>query len=173
MDVSETPLNALGVGAVMIGSLPATLFSEQAPSKYVVEAVFTRRPEPGEIDGIHGDATTVFLADRGYAGVRLSVADRRLRIEETTLEELRDGLAAVIAERLAAVSARVQLHHRESAARAEKQREFERDRETAVRELAESVVFLPTVSPTDLLATEIDSDARSVTGWVDEGGSTG
>jgi len=91
----------LGLGSVLVGSLPSALMTADAPARYTVEAVFTRRPQREEIAEILGDETRETLVREGYPTVELTVSDRRLEIANTTLEELRDGLGSVLAERLA------------------------------------------------------------------------
>src|SRR6478736_1387528 len=95
---------ALGLGSVLVGSLPAALLTDHAPERYTVEAVFTRRPERDEVTEILGIETRDRLARAGYPTVEVTVSDRRLEIANTNLEELRDGLAAVLADRLAEIS---------------------------------------------------------------------
>jgi len=131
----------LGLGSVLVGSLPATLLTDQAPERYTVEAVFTRRPERDEVAQILGGETRAFLARAGYSTVEVAVSDRRLEIANTNLEELRDGLADVLAERLAQISADVQGRQRDAAARFQVAADHEQQRAAAVAALAESVTF--------------------------------
>src|SRR6218665_1522647 len=133
----------LGLGSVLIGSLPAALMTVDAPDRYTVEAVFTRRPSADEVREILGDGTRRFLTEAGYPGVAVTIADRRLEIANTNLEELRDGLAHILAERLAEISAGVHSQQEAAAARFQHAAESEHDRLAAVTELAESVRFEP------------------------------
>jgi len=131
----------LGLGSVLVGSLPATLLTDEAPEKYTVEAVFTRRPEPDEVTQILDAGTREFLAQAGYHDVELTVSDRRLEIANTNLEELRDGLAGLLSERLAAISHTIRTRRDAAAAKFEEAAEHEHERAAAVAALAESVVF--------------------------------
>ncbi|GAB2834287.1 hypothetical protein ACFQ0P_10580 [Microbacterium insulae] len=133
----------LGLGSVLVGSLPTTLLTDGAPDRYTVEAVFTRRPDPDEVRDILGVATRQFLTRAGYPTVEVAVSDRRLEIANTNLEELRDGLAGHLAERLAAISADVRARRQATAAQFEIAAENEHERAAAVATLAESVVFEP------------------------------
>ncbi len=45
---SGPDIEPIGLGSVLVDSLPATLLTEKAPAKYTVAAVFTRRPEREE-----------------------------------------------------------------------------------------------------------------------------
>ena len=136
----------LGLGSVLVGLLPATLMTTGAPDAYTVEAVFTCRPEKGEVVAICGSETGEYLAKAGYPAVRLSVADRRLVMENTSLEELRDGLADVIADRLVDIS-RVVREEREAAAiRFEEAAMREHTRIGAVAALAGAVRFTGSMS---------------------------
>lgn len=168
----ELPLE---VKTVLVGSLPRGLQTDQAPMLYTVEAVFSRKVKTAEIDRIASDSTKEHLASRGYPQVRLEVGDRRLRIHHTTLEELRDGLAAVIAETLATISIEVVRAERLAALAAELSDERELQRAKAVLALAESVDFsLPADFTTENLATqELARDAAQISDWDEEGGRGG
>lgn len=131
----------LGLGSVLVGSLPATLLTDDAPERYTVEAVFTRRPDPDEIKEILGGDTRQFFGRAGYATVEVTVADRRLEIANTNLEELRDGLAGAISERLADISSGVRSRREAAAAQFQEAAEHEQERASAVAFLADSVVF--------------------------------
>ncbi|WP_433673624.1 hypothetical protein [Microbacterium gorillae] len=156
----------LGLRSVLVGSLPATLMTDHSPSRYSVETVFTRRPEYDEVKGVLGTRTLEVLADAGYPEVRLAVADRRLIISNTTLEELRDGLAHVLADRVAEVSSGVQNVRAAVAARWRTAAVIEESRVTAVTALAESVTFLPS----DPDVVELEDDFVQLENWADEGG---
>lgn len=140
---SGSDVALLGLGSVLVGSLPATLLTDGAPDRYTVEAVFTRRPDPDEINEILGGDTRQFLATAGHPTVELTVSDRRLEIANTNLEELRDGLARVLSDRLAAITGAVQGRRNAAATRFQEAAEHEQERAAAVAALAESVVFEP------------------------------
>lgn len=137
--VTDTGL--LGLSSVLVGSLPAALLTTAAPDRYTVEAVFTRRPAPDEITAITGEATLHELSRAGHPGVTLSVADRRLLIHNTTLEELRDGLADVLSTRLAEISTQLQRAQEDTATALQDVADREAERAAAVAALAESVTF--------------------------------
>lgn len=137
-----SPDNAvLGLGSVLVSSLPAALMTEHAPASYTVEAVFTRRPEREEIVDIVSDETRELLIREGYPAVELTVSDRRLDIANTTLEELRDGLGAVLGERLAAISDRAHARRDAAALHAAEAAGDEKERAAAVVAMAASVNF--------------------------------
>ena len=77
---SGADVAALGLGSVLVGSLPAALLTDHAPERYTVEAVFTRRPERDEVTEILGIETRDRLARAGYPTVEVTVSDRRLEI---------------------------------------------------------------------------------------------
>ena len=131
----------LGLGSVLVGSLPAALMTEDAPDRYTVEAVFSRRPEREEVTAILGDGTRDYLTKSGYPTVEVTVSDRRLEIANTNLEELRDGLASVLADRLAEISAVVRTTRETAAARFADAAASEHERAAAVTALAASVAF--------------------------------
>lgn len=132
----------LGLSRVLATTLPDALGTPEAPDRYSVTAMLTRRPSHFEIAAIHSCETSDRLDRAGYPTVELSVSDRRLQIANTSLEELRDGLSTVLADLIRDIS----LDGRENAAVAEIQEDRsqeELDRVSAVLEIAESVHFLP------------------------------
>lgn len=133
--------SALGLGAVLVGSLPAKLMTDEAPDRYTVEAVFTRQADRDEVAAIHDGATRDHLSAKGYPTVDLHVSDRRLEIHNTNLEELRDGLAQVIAEHLADMTAAIRAEREVASARFNDASRREQTRAAAVAVLAESVTF--------------------------------
>lgn len=156
----------LGLETVLVGSLPATLLTDDAPDRYTVEAVFTRKTDRDEVAAIQGSEMRAHLSANGYPTVELRVADRRLEIANTNLEELRDGLAAVIAERLAEVSADLLADREIAAHRFQDASDREQVRAASVAALAESVVFTRRAAP-----VISDDDAR-IEDWVEEGGAS-
>ncbi|MEV4668049.1 hypothetical protein [Microbacterium sp. LWO12-1.2] len=156
----------LGLENVLIGSLPATLLTDDAPDRYTVEAVFTRKTDRDEVAAIQGSEMRAHLSANGYPTVELRVADRRLEIANTNLEELRDGLAAVIAERFATIAADLQADREIAAHRYQDASDREQVRAASVAALAESVVFTRRAVP-----VAVDDDAR-IDEWVEEGGAT-
>jgi hypothetical protein len=138
---ADADIGVLGLRSVLVGSLPPALLTATAPDRYTVEAVFTRRPEQDEVTEILGNDTRSFLSEHGHPTVELSISDRRLGIANTNLEELRDGLAGLIAERLAEISAQVKAKHVLALAQSKIASELELERAAAVVRLAESVTF--------------------------------
>ncbi len=165
----------LGLSSVLASSLPAALMTADTPDRYTVEAVFTRRPERDEIIGILGDETRELLVRSGYPTVELTISDRRLEIANTNLEELRDGLARVLADRLAEISAGMYASQEAAAVRFQDAAESEQARAAAVVALAESVIFRPSEgfapSTSESVRTEqASSDRGQIDDWTDEGG---
>lgn len=155
----------LGLESILIGSLPATLMTDEAPDRYTVEAVFTRKTDRDEVAAIQGSETRAHLSANGFPTVELHVADRRLEIANTNLEELRDGLAAVIAERLAEISAALVAAREIATLRFQDATDREQKRAASVVALAESVVFARRP-----MVVVSDDDAR-IEDWVEEGGA--
>ncbi len=166
----------LGLGSVLVGSLPAALMTVEAPDRYTVEAVFTRRPERDEVTQILDGGTRDFLARAGFPTVEVTVSDRRLEIAHTNLEELRDGLAGILADRLAEISGRVRAEREAAAARFQDAAAAEQIRATAVATLAESVKFRITAdeeAPHGSFLDQADldaSDRAQIDEWSDDGG---
>ncbi|MHA7984760.1 hypothetical protein ACX9R5_03050 [Rathayibacter sp. CAU 1779] len=165
----DTDVGLLGLRSVLVSSLPAALLTDAAPDRYTVEAVFTRRPEPQEVAEILGNETRTFLTDRGHSTIELRISDRRLEIANTSLEELRDGLAGILEELLAEISIRVKSQRVMAAARSQLAAELEQERALAVVRLAESVVFS---LPSDRTA-RAEADEDQSTSWEEEGGAAG
>lgn len=162
----------LGLGSVLVGSLPAALMTDEAPDRYTVEAVFTRRPERDEIAEILGSETRDRLAKAGYPTVEVTISDRRLEIANTNLEELRDGLGGVLADRLAEVSAGVRAMQDVAAVRFREAAEGEQGRAASVAALAASVTFRTSAargSEPDQRSVAAEDRAR-IDDWTDEGG---
>lgn len=148
MPAPLSPLTPLGVREVLLSSLPTSLGTSQEPERYTVEAVFDRRPDPDEVQLLAGVESKARLAAAGYYEVRLHVADRRLVVERTSLEELRDGLGGVIASLLNNVSGQVASRRDQEQARVQAASDGETARTTAVAELAQSVSFAIPNDPT-------------------------
>jgi hypothetical protein len=92
---------------VLDSALPHELGTDAEPERYTIVAVFSRRVLPEERALIEGPDALAALAERGYPGVGLKVADRRLEIAQTNLAMLTAGLAAEIAALLRDVEQRV------------------------------------------------------------------
>ncbi|MCK2031773.1 hypothetical protein KZC57_02375 [Microbacterium sp. KSW4-4] len=165
MNAQLKNVEPLGLTAVMLSSLPATLMTDDAPDRYTVEAVFTRQADRDEVAAIHGVPMRDFLSARGYPTVELKVSDRRLEIANTNLPELRDGLAAVIAERLVEINRRLVAERLVSALGLEKASAREHERVALVASLAESVVFAAGAH------TAYSDDASRASDWEEEGGA--
>ncbi|WP_344776786.1 hypothetical protein [Gryllotalpicola kribbensis] len=96
---------ALGLSHILTSLLPPTVHTSDGPERYIVSAVFNRRPSAGEITGINGAAARSWLDRAQFPEISLKVSDRRLEIANTSLEQLASGLAATIAGLLAHLSA--------------------------------------------------------------------
>jgi hypothetical protein len=84
------------VDHILVDQLPASLGTVEAPERYTVTAIFTRRPLAQELDLLKDPAVDDQLAAAGYTHVALSTSDRRLLISNTNLHELKQGLARTI-----------------------------------------------------------------------------
>ena len=172
---SGPDVGALGLGSVLVGSLPAALLTDHAPERYTVEAVFTRRPERDEMTEILGSETRDRLARAGYPTVEVTVSDRRLEIANTNLEELRDGLAEVLADRLAEITAGVRARQDAAAVKFHDAAESEQARAAAVAALAESIAFHVSASAESSGAEHDQAagaakDRERIDSWRTEGG---
>jgi hypothetical protein len=132
---------ALTVLGILDTALPVELGTEQAPDRYTVAAVFSRRVSSDEQKGIEDPALRDELAARGYPGVTLAVSDRRLLIGNTNLAMLEGGLAAEIAAVLRAMHERLAAEETRRTEEAERWRAAEADRAAAVKAQADRVSF--------------------------------
>ncbi len=110
MSPSATDRSGIGPFAldhVLPSELPDSLGTVDAPDHYVVTAIFSRRPDPGELELLGAPAVHEQLTAAGYPRVTLTVADRRLLIGGTNLHELETGLAHTIGVILATIGERV------------------------------------------------------------------
>lgn len=142
------PGDDLGLSAVLPGALPATLGTPAAPDRYQVDAVFTRRPLPEEVDAIDSSASGEALGAAGYPGVTLRVSDRRLEIHGTNLEELEGGLSTMVADLLAGISRGVRQAQAQAFDRAAAAADIEQTRSEDVIRQARRITFHAT-SPSD------------------------
>lgn len=93
---SAGPGDPLRVTGVVLSALPPDTLTSEGPPRYTVTASLSRRPDPLEIDAIQDPAVQRRLEEAGFAQAGLRIADRRLLISGTNLQELRNGLAAVV-----------------------------------------------------------------------------
>jgi len=97
----ETQNDDLHLLSVLESGLPVQLGTVDEPATYTVPVVFSRQVTPGERARIEDPETARRLTvDTGArqkgSALRLVVSDRRLLVENTTLDQLRDGLAAAL-----------------------------------------------------------------------------
>lgn len=156
----------LGLGAVMTGSLPPTLMTDEAPQQYMVDIMFTRRPVSDEIAAITDQSTRDFLVAAGYPNVALDVVDRRLEVSGTNLVELRDGLATVLSERLAMIGGALRGERKIARDQALRDSDSEAHRLYLVKDLAEQVSFKLLTSVNQAALEQDEED------WENEGGAT-
>lgn len=160
----------LGLATIIMASLPPTLLTDASPERYTVEVDFTRPPLPDESRRLTGEGTKSLLSKRGYPRVFVAVSGRHLQICDTSLEELRDGLAAVLAECVSSATTSARIELRAESARARARAERERSRQEAVEVLAASVHF----DPAPLRPRSRDSssgDRAQIATWAYEGGA--
>jgi hypothetical protein len=90
------PTDPLRVTGVVLSALPSDTLTPDGPQRYTVTASLSRRPDPLEVEFIHDEATQRRLEEAGFGEASLRLADRRLLISGTNLQELRNGLAPVV-----------------------------------------------------------------------------
>ncbi|GAA1782798.1 hypothetical protein [Agromyces lapidis] len=146
MITAETDVSTLGpfaIDHVVASELPASLGTSGAPERYVVTAVFTRRPDPLELEMLAAAGLAEQLAADGYPGITLMAADRRLLIGNTNLLELESGLAQRIGEILAEIGTQVATLRRTRDLERARLAEQESDRAAAIVKLANRISFDP------------------------------
>ncbi|WP_448002810.1 hypothetical protein [Agromyces bauzanensis] len=129
------------VDHVLASELPASLGTVDAPERYVVAAVFTRRPQPGELELLEDPEVHRQLVEAGYPDVTLTAADRRLLIGNTNLHELESGLARTIAVILEGIGEQVRTHRDELASELDALSEREAARAASVAIAAGRIRF--------------------------------
>jgi hypothetical protein len=133
--------SALTLSGVLASALPHDLGTAQGPSRYTVPAVFSRRPQPREVDLLHGTSTSRRLADAGYSDVEIRVSDRRLLITNTNLADLKSGLAHLLGMILREVSSHASQERAERAEELDALGLVEEQRLEALRKAAAEIHF--------------------------------
>ncbi|MEN1974655.1 hypothetical protein [Cellulomonas olei] len=134
----------LHIVSVLESGLPSRLATPEQPTAYVVPLVFSRQVSPSERARIEAPETARAIAEatgRTGTGLRLTVSDLRLLVEPTTLEELRDGLAAALAAMLRDLAGELRRASAEREVAAEAQTTRERQRADAVHATIASIRF--------------------------------
>ncbi|WP_022889321.1 hypothetical protein [Agromyces italicus] len=142
-DADVSTLGPFAIDHVLASELPASLGTPGAPERYVVTAVFSRRPDPLELEMLAAAGLTEQLAADGYPGITLMAADRRLLIGNTNLLELESGLAQRIGEILADIGTQVASRRRSRDLERVRLAEKESDRAAAIVKLANRISFDP------------------------------
>ena len=146
MITAETDVSTLGpfaIDHILASELPASLGTAEAPERYVVTAVFSRRPDPLELEMLAEAGIAERLAADGYSGITLMAADRRLLIGNTNLHELETGLAQRIGEILADIGTQVATLRASHDLERVRLAEQESDRAAAIVKLANRISFDP------------------------------
>jgi hypothetical protein len=144
--VDRMVIGPFGLDHVLASDLPDSLGTVGAPDHYVVTAIFSRRPDPLELEllgeaGVHEE-----LVAAGYPRVTLTAADRRLLIGDTNLHELESGLARTIAVILATIGERVAERRAVRDGERDELRQREADRASIVATAAARISFNPRTS---------------------------
>lgn len=134
---------ALRLLSVLASALPLELGTPAEPARYTVPAVFSRQVSVAERAWIEDPATARLLEERTGAGpgLALAVSDRRLLIMNTTLAELKGGLAAAIGEMLTRLGQELLTEMDRRTAAAEILVSDEQDRVDAVTRAAAEITF--------------------------------
>jgi hypothetical protein len=132
-----------GVSHILVNELPSDLGTPDAPVRYDVAAVFTRRPDPRELALLEQPAVRARLAEAGYSEVGLRVADRRLIIERTNLDELAGGLAELVGRILADIGEQATAEKVSRDETAAERARVETSRAAAIVAAAERIDFRP------------------------------
>lgn len=144
---AHDPSEPFAVDHILIDQLPASLGTVEAPERYPVTAVFTRRPLPQELDLLRAPAVEERLAAAGYPRVALTTSDRRLIISNTNLHELKDGLARTIGQILEDIGSRVATTRSAQARDAAELATRAAERAAHVADEAARIDFSPRVEP--------------------------
>lgn len=145
-DTTPDQFEPFAVDHILVDQLPASLGTVEAPERYTVTAIFTRRPLAQELDLLKDPAVDDQLAAAGYAHVGLSTSDRRLLITNTNLHELKQGLARTIGLILEDIGKRVSTTRSAQARDAAEVASRAAERASHVVDEASQIDFSPRVS---------------------------
>jgi hypothetical protein len=134
--------DTLRLASILISGLPAMLGTDDEPTMYTVPVVFTRQVTHPEKTEIEGPGSTHRLAERGYPRVTLKVSDRRLLIGNTTLQQLRDGLAHELVALLSDIDGDLSEQRGRQDAAAALRESAAADRAESLRHLVEEIRFV-------------------------------
>lgn len=129
--------------SVLESGLPPELGTAHEPPTYTVAIVFSRQVTREEKARIEAPETARRLAAESGAdpSLRLAVSDRRLLVEHTTLDQLRDGLATALAATMREIGTELRAERTARAADAEVRSVEERRRSSAVHDAVSSIRF--------------------------------
>ncbi len=125
--------------SILTNDLPSSLCTEQAPATYCVPFVLSRRVTAEEKKALESVATREVLGRHGAGEVQLTVADRRLLVDNTSLEELAAGLSTVLADEIRRICDEIDATYTERAERARLAQSTEAERVGRVQDLASRV----------------------------------
>ena len=134
-------LEPLRLVSILVSGLPVELGTPDEPATYTVPAVFSRQVTASERARIEDPDTARRLSQPGRPVLALTVSDRRLLIQNTTLAQLRDGLATALAAMLREVDRDLEVLRAVESAQAEAADADERARFAAVAAAAAAVHF--------------------------------
>jgi hypothetical protein len=135
---TDSPLSLSGI---LASALPDDLGTARAASRYTVPVVFSRRPQPRELELLQGSNISRRLAEAGYSDVELGVSDRRLLITNTNLMDLKAGLAHLLGIILNEVTTQAALERTERAEELDALGLIEEQRLESVRRAAAEIHF--------------------------------
>ncbi|GCE77664.1 hypothetical protein [Cellulomonas biazotea] len=132
--------------SILESGLPGQIGTPDEPATYTVPAVFSRQVTRDERARIEDPETARRLAEQSGApttgpALRLVVSDRRLLIENTSLDRLRDGLAAALAAMLRDLGGDLRAARDERAVAAEAREVEERRRSDATHAAVSTIRF--------------------------------
>ena len=132
--------------SVLESGLPDGVGGADQPEPYTVPVVFSRQVSRDERSRIEDPGTARLVAaeagiDETDPVLRLVVSDRRLLVENTTLAQLRDGLAAALAAMLRNLAVDLESERSGRDAAAEARVLDARERADAVHAVVEAISF--------------------------------
>lgn len=139
-ETSGRTAGPLRLTTILTSGLPMTLGTPDEPARYTVPVVFSRQVTSREGARIEDPGTAAALEHAGPQ-VRLAVSDRRLLIRDTTLAELRAGLAAELGALLRVIAGEVEAETRRLADEASSRRADEAARGAFVADAVAGISF--------------------------------
>jgi hypothetical protein len=117
------------------------LYAADPPVRYTVSVAFSRRVLPAEARLIQGPETHERLKEQGYGHISLVINEARLDIVNTSLEEIKAGLASVVGSLIREISEQTRREREQRDETALSKRRADEARRREIEVLAHDISF--------------------------------